>query len=74
VPSGALAVSRTPVRLVEGWVERFRAPNGAATATPTAPPAPRRRGKPRPSAAKQTKVGSRRRSVAKPKAARRRSR
>jgi bifunctional UDP-N-acetylglucosamine pyrophosphorylase / glucosamine-1-phosphate N-acetyltransferase len=25
VPAGALAVSRTPVKLVEGWVERFRA-------------------------------------------------
>jgi bifunctional UDP-N-acetylglucosamine pyrophosphorylase/glucosamine-1-phosphate N-acetyltransferase len=25
VPAGALAVSRTPVKFVEGWVERFRA-------------------------------------------------
>jgi bifunctional UDP-N-acetylglucosamine pyrophosphorylase / glucosamine-1-phosphate N-acetyltransferase len=74
VPSGALAVSRTPVRFVEGWVDRFRARNGAATTATAAPPAPRRRAKPRPSAAKQTKVARRRRSVAKPKAARRRSR
>jgi bifunctional UDP-N-acetylglucosamine pyrophosphorylase/glucosamine-1-phosphate N-acetyltransferase len=25
VPAGALAVSRTPIKIVEGWVERFRA-------------------------------------------------
>ena len=25
VPAGALALSRTPVKSVEGWVERFRA-------------------------------------------------
>ncbi len=25
VPAGALAVSRTPIKLIEGWVERFRA-------------------------------------------------
>jgi bifunctional N-acetylglucosamine-1-phosphate-uridyltransferase/glucosamine-1-phosphate-acetyltransferase GlmU-like protein len=25
VPAGALALSRTPVKFVEGWVERFRA-------------------------------------------------
>src|SRR5262249_3079182 len=31
VPAGVLAVSRTPVKLVEGWVKRFRARNGAAT-------------------------------------------
>ena len=74
VPSGALAISRTPVRFVEGWMERFRARNGAATKVKAAPPAPRRGAKPRPSAAKQTKVARRRRSVAKPKAARRRSR
>src|SRR5262249_41422305 len=74
VPSGALAVSRTPVRFVEGWMERFRARNRAATTATAAPPAPRRKAKARPSAAKQTKVARRRRSVAKPKAARRRSR
>jgi bifunctional UDP-N-acetylglucosamine pyrophosphorylase/glucosamine-1-phosphate N-acetyltransferase len=25
VPAGALAVSRIPIKFVEGWVERFRA-------------------------------------------------
>jgi bifunctional UDP-N-acetylglucosamine pyrophosphorylase/glucosamine-1-phosphate N-acetyltransferase len=73
VPAGVLAVSRTPVKLVQGWVKRFRARNGAA-ASETATPAPRRRPKPRASAAKPRKVARRRLSVAKPKAARRRGR
>jgi bifunctional UDP-N-acetylglucosamine pyrophosphorylase/glucosamine-1-phosphate N-acetyltransferase len=30
VPAGALAVSRTPIKFVEGWVERFRARRNAA--------------------------------------------
>ncbi len=30
VPAGALAVSRMPIKLVEGWVERFRARKRAA--------------------------------------------
>ncbi len=73
VPAGALAVSRTPVKLVEGWVKRFRARNGAP-ASGAATPEPRRRRRPEAPAAKPRKVARRHRSVAKPKAARRRGR
>ena len=74
VPSGALAVSRTPRQVRRGLdgalpgAERRRdgGQRRAAGAAPECQAAP--------SAAKQTKVARRRRSVAKPKAARRRRR
>jgi len=73
VPAGALAVSRTPVKFVEGWVGRFRARNGAAAPDAVTPPQ-RRRIKPRAAVAKPRKVGRRHRALAKSKAARRRGR